>query len=113
MPEENLTEIVGLSPEEETAWTIDLGYRLTVYARGNYPLDSQPGNINQLVGFNELQHRIYGRIRHLRDGAKWEWTLSNFVRGLYESAEHYRIEWDLNAAMRASTAIRRASGRVQ
>jgi hypothetical protein len=44
-------------PEEEIPWMIDVGYQLTVYARGAYPLDQQVGDINHLLGSNELQHQ--------------------------------------------------------
>jgi hypothetical protein len=44
-------------PEEEIPWMIDVGYQLTVYARGAYPHDQQVGDINHLLGSNELQHQ--------------------------------------------------------
>ncbi len=91
-------------PEEEVPWMIDLGYQLTVYTRGAYPFDQQPGDVNHLLGFNELQHQIYGRIRHLRRGE--EWTLESFLEGLSKRAEHYGITRDLVAALKASTAFR-------
>lgn len=79
---------------------IDLGYQLTVFARGSYPIDQETGSMNQLMGFNELQHQVYGRIRAIRRGDSW--TLESFVQGLLEKAEHYGISRDLRIALAAS-----------
>lgn len=75
MREGALETLRVMKSEKEIPWMIDLGYQLTVYARGAYPLDHQIGNLNHLLGFNELQHQIYGRVRHLRRGE--EWTLES------------------------------------
>jgi len=43
---------------EEVHWMIDLGYQITVYARGAYPFGAEPGSLKHLLGFNELQHQV-------------------------------------------------------
>ena len=84
---------------------INLGYQLTVYARGAYPLDQAQGDTRQLLGFNELQHRIYGRIRNLRRSEVW--TLDSFLEGLAQKAAHYGIEHEFEAAIKVSLAFSR------
>lgn len=74
-----------LGHEEQVKWMLDLGYQLTVAARGGYPVHERPGNITQLVAFNEMQHQVYGRIHYLGRGE--EWTLESFLDGLMARAE--------------------------
>jgi hypothetical protein len=101
----------SLRAEQDLKWMLDLGYQLTVYARGAYPLDRDPGSLNQLLGFNELQHQIYGRIRTLSRGDVW--TIESFLAGLSEKAEHYGITRDLDAALKASRAFMLSAGWIQ
>jgi hypothetical protein len=82
-----------------------------VYARGAYPVGDGSGNLNQLLGFNELQHQIYGRIRTLRRGEIW--TIESFIQSLSEKAECYGILRDLKAAFNASRNSVPTSERVQ
>jgi hypothetical protein len=103
MCQEVLKAVGTMMPEEEISWMIDLGYQLTVCARGAYPFGHELGNLNNLLGFNELQHQIYGRIRHLRRGEAW--TLKSFFEGLSQKAEHYGITRDLDSALKASSAL--------
>ena len=77
-----------------------LGMQLTVSARGAYPVQDQPGNIQLLIAFNEMQHQIYGRIRHLERGEAW--TIESFVNGLIEKSAHYKVQSDLNWAFNHS-----------
>ena len=80
-------------PEKELQWLIAVGAALTISARGYYPVGDKPGNVSLLIGFNELQHQVYGRIHHLRRGE--EWTLESFLDGLLQKAGHYGIVGDL------------------
>jgi hypothetical protein len=89
-----------LTPEHELEWMFDLGAQLTISARGAYAIEEVDGNVTQLMGFNELQHNIYGRMRELRRGGVW--TLDSFLDGLVEIAKHYGIEGDLGWAVKAS-----------
>jgi hypothetical protein len=98
--EELESALQKLGVQNQIEWMIDLGYQLTVYARGAYPVGDESGNLNQLLGFNELQHQIYGRIRTLRRGDIW--TIGSFIQGLSEKAQYYGILRDLKAAFNAS-----------
>ena len=75
----------GRPPDQELRWMIQLGANLTVSARGYYPLKKKHGSLSHLMGFNELQHQVYGRIRQF--GCDQSWTLDTFVEGLLEKAE--------------------------
>jgi hypothetical protein len=86
--------------DQELQWMIDLGAALTVSARGSYPTDGQSGNIACLVGFNELQHQVYGRIRQIRRGE--EWTLESFLDGLLQKAQHSRISGEVGWALKTA-----------
>jgi hypothetical protein len=100
-----------LDLQGEINWMIDLGYQLTVYARGSYPIDQEIGSMGHLIGFNELQHQVYGRIRTMRRGDSW--TIDSFVQGLVEKAEHYGISRDLGIALAASRKSVVTDGRIQ
>jgi len=52
------------------------------------------------MGFNELGHQVYGRIRHFRRGE--EWTLDSFLDGLMQKAEFYGIAGDLDWALKSA-----------
>ena len=82
---------------------IDLGVSLTIAARDAYPKDEQPAKSLRLVGFNELQHQVYGRIRQLRRGE--EWTLESFLDGLLQRAQHYEISGGLSWALGAAISF--------
>ena len=89
-------------PDQELQWMIYLGANLTVSERGSYPAEKQLGNLSHLIGFNELQHQIYGRIRQFRSGE--EWTLDSFLDGLMHKAEFYGISGDLGWAIKSAIA---------
>jgi hypothetical protein len=91
-----------LGANREMEWMIDLGAALTVSARGGYAAQDQAESANQLIGFNELQHQIYGRIRQLRCDEIW--TLDSFLDGLMQRARHYKIEGDFGWALKTSIA---------
>ncbi len=52
------------------------------------------------MGFNELQHQIYGRLRAFE--VQHEWTTESFVNGLVEKAHVYKIDGGLGWAIRYS-----------
>src|SRR5215469_10750662 len=95
-----LDALQAATPDQELQWMIDLGAALTVTARGCYPTEGQSGNLPRLIGFNELQHQVYGRIRHLRRGE--EWTPESFLDGLLQKAQHYQISGDLGWALKTA-----------
>ncbi len=79
----------GRRLDQELQWMVALGANLTVSARGYYPVDTQLDSLSHLMGFNELQHQVYGRIRKF--GRDEDWTLDSFLDGLLEKAEFYGI----------------------
>jgi hypothetical protein len=100
--QEVLGAVQALTPEQETQWMINLGAALTISARGYYLTETEPGSIPQLVGLNEMQHQVYGRIRQLRSGG--DWTLDSFLDGLLQKAQHYEISGDLGWALKSSVS---------
>lgn len=97
-----MDELKGRRPDQELQWMIALGANLTVSARGYYPVERQPGSLSHLMGFNELQHQVYGRIRKF--GRDEDWTLDSFLDGLLEKAEFYGISGDLGWAIKSAIA---------
>jgi hypothetical protein len=87
-----------LQAEQQIQWMLRLGGYLTISARGFYSSNSQPGNISRLMGFNEIQHRVYGRIRDLNGGN--EWTLDSFLDGIIETSNFYEINGDVGWALK-------------
>lgn len=98
--EEVLVVLRPLNREQQLRWLVDLGGHCTIAARGGYPIEAEPGSIQHLVGFNEVQHQIYNRMRRLSVGG--EWPLEEFVDLLIGLAKQYSIEGDLRAAVRSS-----------
>ena len=78
----------------------DLGAQLTISARGAYALEEASRNFAQLMGFNGLQHKIYGRLREIRSGGSW--TSESFLDGLIEKETHHGISGDLGWAVKVS-----------
>jgi hypothetical protein len=101
MTKREIIDIVDrLEPDRQIQWMIDLGAQLTISARASYSGEGQQGNAMHLMGFNEMQHQIYGRIRTLSRGE--EWTLDSFLNGLMQRAQHYEIEGDFGWALKMS-----------
>jgi hypothetical protein len=97
---EILELLLPLGKEEQLQWMIDLGMQLTISARASYPFGESAGSVQHLAGFNEMQHQVYGRIRHIGSGD--EWTLESFLDGLIQKGRYYEIEGDLGWALKAS-----------
>jgi hypothetical protein len=97
---EMLDSLLNLTIEKQLEWMVDLGYQLTVSARGAYAVQRMDGDAPRLMGFNELQHQVYGRLRSLRRGD--EWTLASFLDGLFERAATYKVEDGLQWALQTS-----------
>lgn len=85
---------------------IDLGTNLTISARGYYAVEEvQPGSLSHLMGFNELQHQVYGRIRELRRGG--DWTIDRFLDVLLDKSNVYGISGDLGWAIKTAISSMR------
>jgi hypothetical protein len=81
-------------------WLADLGLDLTIGARSGYPIGDTPGKITHLIGFNEIQHQVYGKVRCLQSGD--DWPLEEFLDNLFEKAAYYKIENDFGWALKHS-----------
>lgn len=95
-----LNRLSKLTTDKQIQWMFDFGSELTVSARGVYTVGELDGDAARLMGFNELQHQIYGRTRHLHRGE--EWTPESFLDTLMEKAKVYKIEGDLRMAIQSS-----------
>jgi hypothetical protein len=92
----------GRQRDQELQWMVALGANLTVSARGYYPVEMQLGSLSHLMGFNELQHQVYGRI--LKFAGDEDWTLESFLEGLLNKADFYGISGDLGWAIKSAIA---------
>jgi hypothetical protein len=95
-----LDMLLPLSLEQQLRRMTNLGTYLTISARDSYPFQESQGDIARLVGFNELLHQVFGRIRSLSCGH--EWTLESFLDVLQQKSIHYGIERNLSRAMENS-----------
>ena len=92
--------VVPLNTERRVLWLIDLGWAMTVSARGGYPLAKQAEPVPHLMAFNELQHQLYNYLIHSRE--KDDWTIEDFVKGLYERAVGSGVNGDFGWALKSS-----------
>ncbi len=78
-----------------------LSYELTIYARDTY----EPGtggllDPERLRGFNEMMHQLTGFILALIQGSDVVREERSFWKSLYELAEMYRCDKDLDSAIK-------------
>ena len=92
--------VVPLNHEQRVLWLIDLGWAMTVSARGGYPLAGQAEPIPHLTAFNELQHQLFNYLIHSRE--KDDWTIEDFVKGLCEKAIASGVNGDFGWALKSS-----------
>jgi len=104
--EELISEIKKLTGDEQIAWMLALGEFLTISARSSYKTDGEPGQIEDVMGHNEIQHRLFARIRDLRAGR--EWTVESFVGVILEIANTYGVAGDVGWAIRKSLSTKTA-----
>jgi hypothetical protein len=86
---ELLIQLTPLDPDQQVRWMLKLGAWLTIAARTFYEPGTDEAEGSHLRGFNEIQHRVYARIRDLRDGK--EWTLESFLDMIIGTAAHFKI----------------------
>jgi hypothetical protein len=98
--DELLTSLKPMTKDEEIQWMLALGSALTISARDAYV----PGELNadpvQLMGFNELQHQIDGRLHAVETNS--EWTTESFIEGLLEKGQMYKTSGGLGWAIKRS-----------
>jgi hypothetical protein len=85
---------------ERRTWVRMLGYFFTVAARSGYPIGQAEGSLRHLMGFNELQHQLYGYANHLE--AQTDWGIEAFVDSIYGKAAQYGVENDFRVALNMS-----------
>jgi hypothetical protein len=85
---------------ERRTWVRMLGYFFTVAARSGYPIGQAEGSLGHLMGFNELQHQLYGYANHLE--AQTDWGVEAFIDSIYEKALQYGVENDFRVALNMS-----------
>jgi len=89
-----------LNAEQQIQWMVALGSHLTVAARSFYEAGTENAEGPPLRGFNEIQHRVYARIREMSDGR--DWTLESFIAMLIEYGSLYKIAGDVDWAIKQS-----------
>ena len=108
---ELLANLAPLNSDQQIRWMLDLGAFLTIAARDSYEAGTDNAEGPPLRGFNEIQHRVYARIRDLRDGK--EWTLESFVVMIIHTSAHFKIDngvaWALQRSLPTASAAANAS----
>jgi hypothetical protein len=97
---EVLEAVVPLNREQRILWLIDLGWAMTVSARGGYPLARQAEPIPHMMAFNELEHQLYNYLVHSRE--KDDWTIEDFIKGLCQKAIASGVNGDFGWALKSS-----------
>jgi len=109
--QEILNAILPLNDPENAPqrlqWLINLGYQMTISARGGYP--TVENKIEHLVAFNELQHQLYNQMLHCQTNDEW-YKVEELLDNLRKSAEAAGVGGDFGWA--AQTSIR-SSLRIQ
>jgi len=96
--EEILDQLNRLDSHGQHQWLIRLGHDLTISARAGYPVGDNPATLEQLIGFNELQHQLYNYLL----GAKGNWSLESLLDVLFGESKRFGVEGDLGCAFRNS-----------
>ena len=98
-------DIIGvlkaLDEDSQRRWMFDFGYELTVWARDCYGSGPDTGDAKALMGFNEIQHRVYGRIASLE--RQEQWTEESYITNVLEFAQFHGIEGQVGAALKKIT----------
>jgi hypothetical protein len=83
-------------------WLTNLGYQMTVGARGGYP--AVENKIEHLVAFNELQHKLYNQIVHFQTGDEWykaDVLLDNLHQYAVAAGVAGEFGWAVQASIRS------------
>ena len=97
---ELLANLAPLNSDQQVRWMLNLGAFLTIAARIFYETGTDHAEGSPLRGFNEIQHRVYARIRDVTDGK--EWTLESFLNMVIGTASQFKISADVAWALRRS-----------
>jgi hypothetical protein len=80
-------------------WLINLGYQMTISARGGYP--TVQNKIEHLVAFNELQHQIYNQMLHCQTNDEW-YKVEELLENLRKYAVATGVAGDFGCAVHTS-----------
>lgn len=87
-----------LAVQAQQQWLIRLGFEFTIAARAGYPTGGGLGNLQHLIGFNELQHQLYNYLHR----TKGNWSMESFLSCLFDEAKRFRVEGDFAWALKSS-----------
>jgi hypothetical protein len=90
-----IDQLQRLDGQGQHQWLIRLGSNFTVCAPAGYPDGDNPGKMEHLIGFNELQHQLY---HYLRD-PNGDWSLESLLDTLFGTAKRFGIEGDAGWAL--------------
>jgi|ERR1700722_17881065 hypothetical protein len=97
-----INSLASLDSTEQKSWMFNFGYELTVWARDCYGGEQREVDAKALMGFNEIQHRVYGRIAALVRSD--EWTEQSYIEGVMQMARAYGIEGQVSAVLKKTTS---------
>jgi len=98
---EVVNAVAHLDKEQRVQWLFALGSAMTISARAGYPAAGQHADsIPHLIAFNELQHQLFGYLRHSQ--TKDDWAIDSFLEGLCQKAKASGIEGDFGWALKWS-----------
>jgi hypothetical protein len=80
-------------------WLINLGYQMTISARGGYP--TVQNEIEHLVAFNELQHQLYNQMLHCQTNDAW-YKVEELLENLRKYAVATGVAGDFGWAVHTS-----------
>jgi len=80
-------------------WLINLGSQMTISARGGYP--TVQNNIEHLVAFNELQHKLYNQMLHCQTNDEW-YKVEELLEKLRKYAVSAGVDGDFGWAVHTS-----------
>jgi hypothetical protein len=98
---ELLIQLAPLNRDQQVHWMLALGAYLTIAARNFYETGTDNAEGPPLRGFNEIQHRVYARVRDLADGE--EWTLESFLDMIIGTAARFKIDSSVAWALQRSS----------
>ena len=98
--DEVLNRVEALDKQQQIEWLIDLGAAMTVSARAGYPAAGHADSVTHLIAFNELQHQLFGYIRHMR--TQDDWNIRSLLQGLIQNAKASGVDGDFGWALKSS-----------
>jgi len=97
----NTERLKTLNPEEDILWLQRLGYELTIAARSAaYEASTDFADGIKLRAFNELQHRVYGRMIAIRNGHQW--SVEDLLDLLQRTSTRLGIATEVDSALQRS-----------